>query len=214
MAESVTAPCFGWRDPGAASIMYRLFYVVARFMAVLGGIVLSALVLMVCLSILGRAVNGLLHTAVTSGVLAGAAQWLLDAGIGPVNGDFELVEAGVAFAVFAFLPLCQVTSGHASVDVFTNWLPEGAQRVLNLLIDVLFAVVLVVIAVQLYEGMISKMRSGQTTFLLQYPIWWAYAASLTGAVVTAAMGIFMAGIRVAELFLGRRIAVNAQGANH
>lgn len=194
--------------------MYRLFYGVARFMAVLGGIVLSVLVLMICLSIIGRTLNGLLHTAVASGFLASTAQWLIDAGVGPVNGDFELVEAGVAFAVFAFLPLCQVTTGHASVDVFTNWMPDGAQRVLNLLIDVLFAVVLVVIAMQLYDGMQSKMRSGQTTFLLQYPIWWAYAASLSGATVTAIVGVFMAGVRVAELVLGRQIFVNVQGANH
>lgn len=194
--------------------MYRFVYAVARFMAMLGGIVLSVLVLMVCLSILGRALNGLLHTMVAGGVLAGAAQWLIDAGVGPVNGDFELVEAGVAFAVFAFLPLCQVTAGHASVDVFTNWMPDGAQRVLNLLIDLLFAVVLVVIAVQLYDGMLSKMRSGQTTFLLQFPIWWAYAASLVGAAVTAAVGIFMAGLRVVELVLRRQIFVNVQGANH
>lgn len=194
--------------------MYRFFYLVARFMAVLGGIVLSALVIMICLSILGRTLNGLLHTAVANGFLAGIAQALIDAGIGPVNGDFELVEAGVAFAVFAFLPLCQVTAGHASVDIFTNWMPDGAQRVLNVVIDVLFAVVLVIIALQLYEGMQSKMRSGQTTFLLQYPIWWAYAASLSGAVVTAVVGVFMAGMRIAELVLGRQIFVNVQGANH
>ncbi|MBC7155363.1 MAG: TRAP transporter small permease [Rhodobacteraceae bacterium] len=194
--------------------MYRFFYTIARFMALLGGIVLSVLVLMVCLSILGRTLNGLLHTMVASGVLAGAAQGLIDFGIGPVTGDFELVEAGVAFAVFAFLPLCHITAGHASVDIFTSWMPDGAQRVLNVLIEVLFAVVLVVIAVQLYEGMQSKMRSGQTTFLLQFPIWWAYAASLSGAVVSAIVGVFMAALRIAELVLRRQIFVNAQGANH
>lgn len=194
--------------------MYRIFYAIARFMAMLGGIVLSVLVLMVCLSILGRVLNGLLHSMVTSGVLAGAAQGLIDFGIGPVNGDFELVEAGVAFAVFAFLPLCQITAGHASVDIFTNWMPDGAQRVLNVLIEVLFAAVLVVIAMQLNEGLQSKMRSGQTTFLLQFPIWWAYAASLSGAVVTAIMGVFMAALRITELVLRRQIFVNAQGANH
>ena len=191
--------------------MYRFFYAIARFMALLGGIVLSVLVLMVCLSILGRTLNGLLHTMVASGVLAGAAQGLIDFGIGPVTGDFELVEAGVAFAVFAFLPLCHITAGHASVDIFTSWMPDGAQRVLNVLIEVLFAVVLVVIAVQLYEGMQSKMRSGQTTFLLQFPIWWAYAASLSGAVVSAIVGVFMAALRIAELVLRRQIFVNAQG---
>jgi len=40
-------------------------------MAVLGGIVLSALILLICVSIIGRTI-----------------------GIGPINGDYELVEAG------------------------------------------------------------------------------------------------------------------------
>ena len=33
--------------------------------------------------------------------------------------DYELVEAGVAFAIFAFIPLCQIYGSHATVDIFT-----------------------------------------------------------------------------------------------
>ena len=40
--------------------------------------------------------------------------------LGPVPGDFELVEVGTGFAVFAFLPWCQLKRGHATVDLFTS----------------------------------------------------------------------------------------------
>lgn len=177
----------------------------ARVMAVLGGIVLSALILLTCLSIIGRSLNGMLHGDLMERIAPGFAQWALDLGIGPINGDFELVEAGVAFAVFAFLPLCQISSGHASVDIFTNQLPARANRFLRAVIEVVFAVVLIVIAWRLYEGMMSKRGYGETTFLLQFPIWWAYAASFVGAVVAALIGVYMAAVRVAESARGRVI---------
>jgi hypothetical protein len=43
---------------------------------------------------------------------------------GPVKGDFEVVEAGIAFSIFAFLPICQLHGGHATVDIFTNLMPK------------------------------------------------------------------------------------------
>ncbi len=188
--------------------MHRFVMAVARFMAILGGIVLSTLILIVCLSIVGRTLNSFLHTGLAQSVLGPLAQGLIDAGIGAIRGDFELVEAGMAFAIFAFLPLTQVTSGHASVDVFTAWLPPRALRVLRAAIEVAFAVALVIIAWQLKEGLESRIRSGQTTLLLQFPIWWAYALSLAGAAVAALAGVYMAGVRLAEAATGRAIVAD------
>lgn len=180
-------------------MVHRMMMALCRAMAILGGLVLVALILMVCVSISGRALNGLLHSMgdVT------LARWFLDLGIGPVTGDFELVEAGMAFAIFAFLPLCQITGSHASVDIFTAKLPPRVLLVLRAVIEVLFAAVLIVIAVQLYEGTQSKIRSGQTTFLLQFPIWWAYAASLVAAVLAAVVGCYVAVLRAWAAVTGR-----------
>jgi Tripartite ATP-independent periplasmic transporters, DctQ component len=177
----------------------------ARFMAILGGIVLSLLVVLTVISIAGRILNGFLHGDFMQGLSPGFATWLIDLGIGPVNGDFELVEAGVAFAIFAFLPLCQITAGHASVDVFTNMMPRGFNRFSRMVIEVVFAAVLVLIAWRLYEGMMSKKGYSETTFLLQFPIWWAYAASLFGALVTALVGVYVALVRVFEFLTGRNV---------
>ena len=137
--------------------------------------------------------------------------WALELGVGPINGDFELVEAGVAFAIFAFLPLCQISAGHASVDIFTAKLPTRINRVLQFGVDVIFAVVLIAIAYQLYNGMLSKQSYGDTTFLLQFPIWWAYAASLAGSILTAVIAFYVAGIRAVECLCGEDILSQEPG---
>ncbi|WP_136442560.1 TRAP transporter small permease [Pacificoceanicola onchidii] len=194
--------------------VHRSVLALAKLVAVLGGTVLTVLILIVCLSIIGRATNSALHSDLIMGIAPGFAEGLLDLGIGAIRGDFELVEAGMAFCIFAFLPFCQVTAGHATVDMLANALPRWANRTLIFLGEALFAVALVIIAMQLEAGMARKMRSGETTLLLQFPVWWAYAASLTGAVAAAAAGVYMALIRAYELLTGRLVVANAVGANH
>lgn len=194
--------------------MHKHMTSLARFMAVLGGIVLSLLIILTCVSIAGRLLNGFFHGDFMTGIAPGFAQWMLDLGVGPVNGDFELVESGVAFAIFAFIPLCQITSGHASVDIVANMLPASVNRFLRMVIEITFAAVLVLIAWRLYDGMMSKRSYGETTFLLQFPIWWAYAASFFGAVVSAIVGIYMACVRTLEFATGRILVWDGVEAGH
>lgn len=193
--------------------MHRFMNGLARLMAVLGGLVLTALILVICVSVLGRALNTLLHSGPVVAVLGDFAQTLLDTGVGPILGDFELVEAGVAFAIFAFIPFCQITGGHATVDIFTAGLSVKVNRMIQMVVDIVFAAVLVLIALQLYEGMLSKMQYRETTFLLQFPVWWSYAASLFAAVISALVGVYMAVVRVAEFF-GNRTIISVGGAEH
>lgn len=152
--------------------MTRIVQHLARFSALAGGLVLAALVLMTCLSIAGRA--------------------LIWAGFAPVPGDFELVEAGIAFAVFAFLPWCTLNAGHATVDIFTNGLSEQANRVLLAFWEVVMALTVAFIAWRLYEGFLGKLKNGETTFLLQFPVWWAYAACLVPACITVVVALWSA----------------------
>ena len=194
--------------------MHRFFLSLSRMMAFLGGLVLTAVVIIVCLSIIGREMNSFLNGDLMQAALPGLANWLLSLGIGPVTGDFELVEAGVAFAIFAFLPLCQITGGHATVDIFTSRFPDRVNRALRAVIEVVFAAVLILIAVQLFDGMMGKLRTGQTTFLLQFPVWWGYAAGLAGAVVAAAVAAYLALMRVAESVTGTRILPDEAEAVH
>ena len=190
--------------------MHNLATRAARFMAICGGLVLALLIVIICISVVGRSLNGLLHGWIGT-VLPAVSAWLLQLGVGPINGDFELVEAGVAFSIFAFLPLCQISGGHASVDIFTSKLPSGLNRGLQMMIDIVFAIALIVMAYQLYKGMLSKQSYGDTTFLLQFPIWWAYAACLVGAVMAAVISVYVAGVRVLECATGQDVISDETG---
>lgn len=194
--------------------LHRIMLIIARAVALLGGMVLLALIIMTCIDILGRTANSFLHVLVSAGIAAGAAQSLIDSGVGAIAGSYEVLEAGMAFCIFAFLPLCQVTVGHASVDLIANALPKVVNRLLAFLIAVLFAVVLVTIAIQLYGGMERKLSANQTSLLLEFPVWWAYAASLFGASLSALTGVHVAVVRLYELLTGREIVPLVAGADH
>ncbi|TCK98974.1 TRAP-type C4-dicarboxylate transport system permease small subunit [Shimia isoporae] len=142
----------------------------ARAVALAGGAVLIALVIMVCVSITGRA--------------------LIPLGLKPVSGDVELLEMGMAFAIFAFLPYCQYVRGHARVDLFQQSFGNVGNRVLDLVADVGMAFAAIIIAWRLWLGMLDKKSYFETTFILQIEIWQAYAAALVGAAAFVIVSVF------------------------
>lgn len=142
----------------------------ARTMALIGGAVLIGLVVMICLSITGRAAMSL--------------------GMGPVPGDVELLEMGVAFAIFAFLPWCQYNRGHARVDLFQSAFGTPLNRVIDLVADVMMAIAASLIAWRMWLGMLDKKSYFETTFILQVEIWYAYAAASAGAICFVVVCVF------------------------
>lgn len=61
---------------------------------------------------------------------------------------------------------------------------------LNVIVDLGMLIAAVLIAWRLYLGMTDKLRYGETTFIMQLPVWWGYAASLVGAVAFALVTAF------------------------
>jgi len=104
-------------------------------------------------------------------------------GLGPIPGDFELVEAGTAFAVLAFMPLCQFHRGHVTVDLFLARLGRRPNAMIDVVANLLMTAAAAVLTWRLYDGMLDKRSYGETSFILQFPIWWSYAASLIGATI-------------------------------
>jgi len=194
--------------------MYPTIDRLARFFALLGGSALSFLIILICLSVVGRELNEVLHSDFLQSIAPGIATWFLDLGIGPINGDFEIVEAGMAFSIFAFLPLCQLHFAHASVDIFTSRLSARANRVLFAIIEVAFAACIVLIAVQITIGTLSKFNSGQTTLLLEFPVWWSYAASTLAVWVAALIAVYVGVMRVLEWVQGHSILPSTEEAVH
>jgi TRAP-type C4-dicarboxylate transport system permease small subunit len=163
--------------------MQRLVNRLAEVSALLGGIVLTALIVLTSISITGRAFT-----------------W---AGLGPVPGDFELVEAGIAFAVFAFLPLCQIRVGHATVDLIAGALSQRMNRGLVAFWEGVSLLVFLVIVWRLFVGFEAKLKNGETTLMLQFPVWWAYALCLIPAAALVMATLWSAWDRLRACATGR-----------
>jgi TRAP-type C4-dicarboxylate transport system permease small subunit len=194
--------------------MHRILLFLSRLMAVLGGIMLSVVILLTVFTVVTRALDRVFHWMTDTGTMAGLGQWMIDAGVGPMLGTFELIEAGIAFVIFAFLPICQMTGGHATVDIFTSAMSDGTNRVLRGITELVFAAVLVLIVVQLFGGMMSKVNSGQTTLELQLPVWYSYAIAMFGAALAAIVAMYLAVVRLIEMVTGRMILPAELGAEH
>ena len=165
------------------------------------------------MSILGRAVNKFLHNDVFDTVLNGPSKFLLDLGIGEINGSYELLEAGVAFAIFSFLPICQFYGVHATVDVFTSALPRTFNRWLGAFWEVILAMMILLLIWRLFSGLERYYGNGETTLFLQFPVWWTYACSFAAGVVACIVAVYCAAMRLREAATGRDYLPSEQGAH-
>ena len=154
--------------------MNRLIYGLSRAMAWFGSLVLVVIAVMSVASIIGRALSGF--------------------GLGPVPGDFELVEVGTALAVFCFLPWTHLKRGHAVVDMLWGSYPLPMRRVLDVLADGLMLAVWLLLVWRMSLAMGEYRHNGEVSFILQMPVWWGYAASFPAAVI----GVVAYGWRLLE----------------
>lgn len=189
--------------------MHQVIRFLARGTALIGGLVLVAVIVLTTASIIGRSLNKMLHSDTAESLLGTVSQKLLDLGIGEVNGSYELLEAGVAFAIFSFFPICQLYGAHATVDIFTSKLPDPVNRAILAFWEVILTAALILISWRLYEGMQRYIGNGETTFFLQFPVWWAYAASFAASIVICIVAIYCAAMRVGASLSGRNLLPTA-----
>lgn len=129
--------------------------------ALLGGLVLLAVVLMNTYSVIGN-------------------QFSL-----PFPGDFELTEIGVAIAAFSFLPYCQLTGSNVTADIFTARASARWVAIFTLsgaIVALLFSLLLLW---RMYAGMLDKKLYGDITAILAFPYWLAYLPCLISLALLA-----------------------------
>ncbi|NIZ12281.1 TRAP transporter small permease [Phaeobacter sp. HF9A] len=129
--------------------------------ALLGGLLLLAVVMMNVASVLGTLVG-----------------W-------PVPGDFELTEMGVAIAAFAFLPYCQLSRSNVTADIFT----QGAGPRLRAFLGALGSLIALLFALlmlwRMFDGLLDQKNYGYETSILQIPVWLAYLPVLASLALLA-----------------------------
>ncbi|MCA0940567.1 TRAP transporter small permease [Yangia mangrovi] len=108
----------------------------------------------------------------------------------PFPGDFELTEMGVAVAVFAFLPYCQLTDANVTADIFTANAPRPVLAVLRALASLIAFGFAGILVWRMYLGMLDQKAYNYTTTILQVPIWWAFVPILVSlALLIAAAAV-------------------------
>jgi TRAP-type C4-dicarboxylate transport system permease small subunit len=137
----------------------------SRAWAVLGGVVLLAVMLMTVLSVVMRVLGA------------------------PILGDYELVEIGTAIAAFAFLPYCHQAGGNVVVDVFTNRAPERVKRTLGALGSLLLAIVACALLWRMALGGYDFLRYQEVTTNLGIPRWWAFPPILISLALLALVSL-------------------------
>jgi TRAP-type C4-dicarboxylate transport system permease small subunit len=154
---------------GSPQVAARLMQALAAWAAMVGGAILASLAGLVVTSVCLRAL-----------------------GLQPVQGDFELVQVGLAAAIALLLPWCQLRGGNIIVDFFTTRARIRTQRRLDALAAVLVAAMMALVAWRAAVGAISAQQNGETTMILGFPIWWSYAAMTPGLALTSVVALFCA----------------------
>jgi len=143
--------------------------IAGKAMAISGGVLFIALIVMSLVSIIGRKL-----------------------GFGSVNGDIELMQAGTAVAATAFLPYCTLLGEHIKVDFFTENMRNSLKRPIDGVAEVLFALVSCVLAWRTVLSAIATHESQEVTTLVSLPLWIPTALLVPGLVLMAVCATYRA----------------------
>ncbi len=151
---------------GGRGALDRAIDALCQAVTVLGGLCVFAVAVTVFVSVFGRNMRVL-----------------------SIPGDFEIVEIGSAVAIFLFFPICQLRREHVTVDLFTNWLPEGAKRGLDAIGELLFAVAWAVLVWRLTVGGIESYGYQDRSMILHVPTWIAFVPAVVALAISALVAL-------------------------
>ena len=134
----------------------------ARFCSILGGLVMTALMLMTCYSLISR---NLFDKALI--------------------GDFELTGVGAGAAIALFMPLCQLKHENIIVDFFTANRSEAFNFRLDRLGDVLMAIIFFLLAWRCTAAAINAVDTMGASMLLGFPDWIVFTSMAIPFAITA-----------------------------
>jgi len=147
----------------------RRLLALCKFVAILGGLVFVALVLMSIVSIVGRKVAS-----------------------APLPGDVELLQVCSAFAAATFFAYCHLAGGDVKVDFFTHNLKPSVVHTLDAIGSLAVGLFGALIAWRSFAGAITVKDAGETTMILSLPLWVGQMLMVPGFVLLAIAGFYMA----------------------
>ena len=146
----------------------RLLFALAKWFAYAGGTIFITLVIMSVVSIVGRK--------------------LFNA---PVPGDVELLQLSAAFASATFFAHCHLMHGDVKVDFFTAHMTSGRRVFLDSAGSLLVGLLGALLAWRTAVGAISLQEAGESSAILELPVWIAQALMVPSFILLALAGFYM-----------------------
>lgn len=147
----------------------KLLSVLARSCAILAGLLMTAITLVTCASLIGRNTIGV-----------------------TLMGDYELTAVTAGAAVALFLPWAQLRRGNIIVDFFTAKVSDGVNAVLDRFGALVLALVMLLLGWRTVVGCLNAYEAQTTTMMLGFPEWVVYAAMVPPLFLTGVIGLTQA----------------------
>ena len=150
-------------------LLLRILESLAKFCAILAGVLLTAITLATCLSLIGRNTIGV-----------------------TLVGDFELTGVTAGAAIALFLPWCQLQRGNIIVDFFTAKASRKINAGLDRLGALLLGLAVGLLAWRTTLGGLNAFNTQSGTMMLGFPEWIVYAGMVPPLALTAIIGLWQA----------------------
>ena len=155
---------------GAYGPVGRTLLKLSKLVAVAGGMVFVALVVMSIISIVGRKLFSVV-----------------------VPGDFEILQMGGAFASATFFAYCHMIHGDVKVDFFTQHLAPRKVAVLDAVGSLLIGLFGALLAWRTAVGAASLNQTHETSMILGWPVWVAQGLMVPSFILMSIVGFYMCG---------------------
>lgn len=156
----------GMRGENVDAAVERWIGAIVRALAICGGVILSGVVLLIVANVVLRRVFN-----------------------APIEGEFEMAELVIGAAAFAFFPYAQWQNSNIRVDLLVDRSPPLLRRLLEIMAQLMFSTVAVILFWRLTVGTIEAFGGGEETTMLRIPVGWAYLGVAVFAGVLAATSL-------------------------
>ena len=147
----------------------KLLDTLAGLCAVLAGVLLTAITLMTCVSLIGRNTTG----------------WT-------IVGDVELSASAVGAAIALFLPWCQLRRGNLVVDFVTSGAAPATQERFDRFGALLLGAVMALMTWRTAVGGWSAWKTQAGSMMLSFPEWVVYAVMVPALALTTLIALVQA----------------------
>jgi TRAP-type C4-dicarboxylate transport system permease small subunit len=108
----------------------------------------------------------------------------------PISGEFELVSFGTSWAVYFFLPYCQLVKGNVVVDVFMARAGPRLRDVADAVGGLLFFAVIALLLWRMGVGAVEIAGTGQTSAVMKIRYWWSFPPALACLALLAVVTLY------------------------